>query len=102
MGECAHEGGPVAKSLSPQAALALARQRNAEILYEAQAPYFSYWDDARQEHQVWFEDARSIQAKFNLLKQLKLRGISYGKLGLSFPQNWLLLEDNFQVVKLLP
>ncbi|MFC4811457.1 LysM peptidoglycan-binding domain-containing protein [Paenibacillus sp. GCM10023250] len=97
-------GGPYAKAISPQAAISLARQRNAEILYdaEAQAPYFTYWDDNRKEHRVWFEDARSIQAKFDLLKELKLRGISYWKLGLSFPQNWLLLEDNFSVVKLLP
>jgi spore germination protein len=50
-------------------------------------------------HIVWFEDARSIQAKFNLIKKLGLRGISYWKLGLPFPQNWLLAEDNFDIVK---
>ncbi|MBP3967262.1 glycoside hydrolase family 18 protein [Paenibacillus lignilyticus] len=97
-------GGAYARALSPQAAIALARQFNAQILYDytAQAPHFSYWDANGKEHKVWFEDARSIQAKFNLLKQLNLRGISYWKLGLSFPQNWLLIEDNFNVVKLLP
>lgn len=26
-------------------------------------------------------------------------GMSYWKLGLSFPQNWLLVEDNFHVAK---
>ncbi|SFT20608.1 glycoside hydrolase family 18 protein [Paenibacillus sp. BC26] len=97
-------GGAYARALSPQAAIALARQFNAQILYDytAQAPHFTYWDANGKEHKVWFEDARSIQAKFNLLKQLNLRGISYWKLGLSFPQNWLLIEDNFNVVKLLP
>ncbi|QHT59142.1 LysM peptidoglycan-binding domain-containing protein [Paenibacillus lycopersici] len=97
-------GGAYAKAISPQAAISLARERNAEILYDAaaQAPHFTYWDDNGKEHRVWFEDARSIQAKFNLMKELKLRGISYWKLGLSFPQNWLLLEDNFHIVKLLP
>ncbi|TVY06834.1 LysM peptidoglycan-binding domain-containing protein [Paenibacillus cremeus] len=95
------KGGPFAKALSPQAAITLARERNAQILYDytAQAPHFSYWDDVGKEHAVWFEDARSIQAKFSLLKELGLRGISYWKLGLSFPQNWLLLEDNFNIVK---
>ncbi len=44
-------------------------------------------------------DARSIQAKFNLIKQFNLRGIMYWNLGLSFPQNWLLLTDNFNVRK---
>jgi spore germination protein len=48
---------------------------------------------------VWFEDARSIQAKFDLIKELKLRGMGYWKLGLDFPQNWLLISDNFNVRK---
>ncbi|MDD9270977.1 LysM peptidoglycan-binding domain-containing protein [Paenibacillus sp. GCM10023248] len=95
------KGGPFAKAVSPQAAIDLARKYNAQILYDytAQAPHFNYWDDAGKEHTVWFEDARSIQAKFRLLKELGLRGISYWKLGLKFPQNWLLLEENFQIVK---
>lgn len=95
------QGGAYAKAVSPQQAIDLARERNAEILYDekAQAPHFNYWDDDGKEHVVWFEDARSIQAKFDLLKELGLRGISYWKLGLSFPQNWLLIDENFSVVK---
>ncbi|QGQ95040.1 LysM peptidoglycan-binding domain-containing protein [Paenibacillus psychroresistens] len=94
-------GGPYAKALSPQAAIDLARDRRAAIQYDYldQAPYFNYWDDLSKKHKVWFEDARSIQAKFNLIKELGLRGISYWKLGLSFPQNWLLIQDNFNVIK---
>jgi spore germination protein len=65
----------------------------------AQAPNFDYTDDSGKRHKVWFEDARSIQAKFNLIQELGLRGISYWKLGLPFPQNWLLIQDNFRVVK---
>lgn len=95
------QGGPYAKALSPVAATNLARDKGVEILYDtkAQAPHFNYRDENGKEHVVWFEDARSIQATFNLLKELKLRGISYWKLGLAFPQNWLLIEDNFEVVK---
>lgn len=95
------QGGPYAKAVSPQAAIELAKRAPAAISYdyEAQAPHFSYWDEAGKEHVVWFEDARSIQAKFNLLKELGLRGISYWKLGLPFPQNWLLIGSNFNVVK---
>lgn len=94
-------GGPYARVLSPQEAVALARRENVAIEYdaEAQAPHFTYRDDAGRDHKVWFEDARSIQAKFDLLRELGLRGISYWKLGLSFPQNWLLIRDNFTVVK---
>lgn len=95
------QGGAYAKAVSPQQAIDLAREHNAEILYDekAQAPHFNYWDDNGKEHVVWFEDARSIQAKFDLLKELELRGISYWKLGLSFPQNWLLIDENFNVIK---
>ena len=66
---------------------------------KSQAPFFHYTDSDGKQHEVWFEDARSIQAKFDLVKELKLRGVGYWKLGLSFPQNWLLITDNFNVVK---
>lgn len=94
-------GGEYAKALSPQAAIELARNQNVPIQYdlEAQAPHFNYVDNEGKEHKVWFEDARSIQAKFDLVKELGLRGVSYWKLGLPFPQNWLLIQDNFEVVK---
>jgi spore germination protein len=94
-------GGEFAKAISPQQAIRLASQYNVPIQYDmkAQAPHFNYRDNEGKEHEVWFEDARSIQAKFDLMKELKLRGMSYWKLGLSFPQNWLLIADNFDVVK---
>ncbi len=93
--------GDTAKAISPQQGIELAAKNNVRIEYDqkAQAPHFNYKDEAGKDHEVWFEDARSIQAKFDLLKELKLRGMSYWKLGLSFPQNWLLLSDNFDVVK---
>ncbi|MGG1401172.1 glycoside hydrolase family 18 protein [Bacillus salipaludis] len=92
--------GSVAKAVSPQQAIQLAATHNVPIEYDskAQAPFFKYTQSGK-EHEVWFEDARSIQAKFDLIKELKLRGMSYWKLGLSFPQNWLLIVDNFNVTK---
>ncbi len=94
-------GGPYARAVSPQRAIELAAENNVPIEYDytAQAPYFSYTNATGSEHIVWFEDARSIQAKFDLVKELDLRGVSYWKLGLSFPQNWLLIEENFDVIK---
>lgn len=94
-------GGQYARAVSPQQAIQIAAENNVPIRYDtrAQAPYFNYTDGQGRRHVVWFEDARSIQAKFNLVKELGLRGVSYWKLGLSFPQNWLLIEENFDVVK---
>ncbi|SFB26597.1 MULTISPECIES: glycoside hydrolase family 18 protein [unclassified Bacillus (in: firmicutes)] len=93
--------GSQAKAVSPQQAILLAAKYNVAIQYDekAQAPFFKYVDEKGKQHEVWFEDARSIQAKFNLIKELKIRGMSYWKLGLSFPQNWLLIVENFNVVK---
>ncbi|MDC3417756.1 glycoside hydrolase family 18 protein [Aquibacillus salsiterrae] len=94
-------GGDYAKALSPQRAITLAREQNVAIEYDndAEAPFFFYTDANGKRHEVWFEDARSIQAKFDLIRELNLRGISYWKLGLAFPQNWVLLEDNFEIRK---
>lgn len=94
-------GNPQAKAISPKQAVELARNRNAAIQYstESQAPFFNYWFEGK-EHVVWFEDARSINAKFKLLKELGLRGISYWHIGFQFPQNWVLLNEMFNVKKL--
>ncbi|MCP8617176.1 glycoside hydrolase family 18 protein [Salirhabdus salicampi] len=94
-------GGEFAKALSPQQAIQLAKEQNVHIQYdeESQAPFFFYTDDEGKRHEVWFEDARSIQRKFDLVKELNLKGVSYWKLGLAFPQNWALIESRFDVVK---
>ncbi|WP_053217681.1 LysM peptidoglycan-binding domain-containing protein [Virgibacillus senegalensis] len=94
-------GGEFAEALSPQQAITRARNENVAIEYDEtdQAPFYRYTDDEGNRHEVWFEDARSIQTKFNLIKELGLRGISYWKLGLAFPQNWQLLDANFDIVK---
>jgi spore germination protein len=91
--------GSTAKAVSPQQAIQIAADNDVSIEYDetAQAPHFNYTDIEDRQHEVWFEDARSIQAKFDLLKELNLRGMSYWKLGLAFPQNWLLISDNFNV-----
>ncbi|MFS0595650.1 glycoside hydrolase family 18 protein [Peribacillus frigoritolerans] len=91
--------GSTAKAVSPQQAIQIAADNDVSIEYDetALAPHFNYTDIEDRQHEVWFEDARSIQAKFDLLKELNLRGMSYWKLGLAFPQNWLLISDNFNV-----
>lgn len=94
-------GGRWAKSISSQQAIELAARYGVSINYDhvAQAPFFHYTDEQGNRHEVWFEDARSIQAKFNLVKELGIRGFFYWVLGRDFPQNWLLIQDNFVVRK---
>ncbi|MFL0267253.1 LysM peptidoglycan-binding domain-containing protein [Candidatus Clostridium radicumherbarum] len=95
-------GGGYAKAISPLAAVELAAKFGAQIKYDtkAQAPFFNYFNQGR-EHVVWFDDARSVQAKYRMVSELGLRGVSYWVLGLDFPQNWAVLEDMFKIVKVI-
>lgn len=76
----------------------IAISRGAEILFDetSQAPYFNYVLD-NLTHEVWFEDVRSLTAKFNLVKEYGLRGMSYWQIMQLFRANWLLLNDTFAI-----
>ncbi len=97
-----HVVGQQARTFSVQEAIRLGVRYGAVIQYDsiAQSPFFRYRDENGVMHEVWFEDARSAQAKFETVKEYRLGGISYWALGYPFPQNWTLLEDNFIVKKL--
>ncbi|WP_374965672.1 LysM peptidoglycan-binding domain-containing protein [Lysinibacillus sp. RS5] len=96
-----HVKGQEAETFSSQEAINRAVKYGAIIQYDriAQSPYFRYVDEQGRNHEVWFEDARSAQAKFDMVKQYNLRGISYWALGFPFPQNWALLNNDFTVKK---
>lgn len=97
------QGGPFAPRISPQEALSTASRYGSIVKYdrEAQSPFFNYYDRDRKEHIVWFEDARSVRAKFLTAVEYGLRGVSYWVLGESFPQNWQVLDNMFNIVKVL-
>lgn len=91
--------GRLAQSLSNVDAVQLAWDRRAAIRYDeqAQSPWFRYVDDRGAEHEVWFEDARSIQAKLNLALEYDLYGVGYWNLDRPFPQNWVVLNATAQI-----
>jgi len=94
--------GTTAGTISPQEAVGLAARYGAVIEYNQnyQAPFFRYTDQTGQQHEVWFEDARSVQAKYDLVREYNLRGASYWDLRYAFPQNWAVVKNNFVVEKL--
>ncbi|TLS37013.1 LysM peptidoglycan-binding domain-containing protein [Pseudalkalibacillus caeni] len=98
-----HVEGQEAETFSQQEAVRRAIQYGAAIQYDplTQSPFFRYTDSQGRSHEVWFEDARSAQAKFDTVKDYGLGGISYWTLGYPYPQNWVLLDDNFTIRKLL-
>lgn len=88
-----------AQSLSNVGAVDLARRVGAEIQYDetAQAPFFNYYDEEGRQHEVWFEDARSIQAKLALIPEYGFQGASYWNIMRYFPQNWLVLNALYNI-----
>jgi spore germination protein len=97
------QGGPFARRVSPQDAITLAARYGSNIEYDrqAQSPFFNYFDESGTRHVVWFEDARSVQVKFLTVVEYGLRGVSYWVLGESFPQNWQVLDNMFNIVKVV-
>lgn len=93
--------GTTAETLSHKEAVDRAVRMGAAIQYDEQAesPYYTYYDGSGKEHIVWFEDARSVQAKYNLVKTYGLRGVSFWVLGVPFAQNWYVLNANFHIAK---
>lgn len=90
-----------AEAIGNQEAIDRAASYGAVIRYDekAQSPHYEYVDKARKRHVVWFEDARSVEAKYKLTSAYKLRGVSYWSLSKTFPQNWAVLENMFRIKK---
>lgn len=90
-----------ARSLGNVQAVEQAVQVGAPIRFdaEAQSPHYNYWRE-RAEHEVWFEDARSIRAKLALAGEYRLRGVSVWNIMRYFPQLWLVLNQLYDIEKL--
>jgi spore germination protein len=91
--------GSKATSISNQYAVVLAGRHYAAIRFDqrAQAPWFRYVDAQGREHEVWFEDARSIQAKLALIPEYGLYGAGYWNLMRPFPENWVVLNAQYNI-----
>ena len=93
------QGRTKAQSISPQEAVARAVRYGVDIQYseQAQAPWYRYTDGYGITHEVWFEDARSIQAKLALIPEYGLYGVGYWNLMRPFPQNWRVLNALYRI-----
>lgn len=91
-----------ARSLGTNDAWILAADTGSIIEYDyvAQSPHFSYTEN-QIEHQVWFEDAASIEAKLALADEYGLFGVSYWNLMRPFAQNWLVLNTQYDIRKFI-
>lgn len=96
-------GTSAAESLSNVAALERAIANNVTIQFdeEAQVPFYYYTSEDGNIHVVWFEDARSVNAKFRLIPEYSLSGAGIWQIMNYFPQMWLVVNNLFNFVKVL-
>lgn len=87
-----------ARTISNLEAVQLAIDHGVEIQFDetAMSPFFRYWQYGIL-HEVWFEDVRSYEAKFNLIKEYGLSGADDWQIMNLFLPNWLLLEEFFSI-----
>lgn len=89
-----------AETINNTQAIEIAIDHGASIQFDetAMTPYFRYWQYGIQ-HEVWFEDVRSLKAKFDLIKEYNLSGAGYWQIMNFYRANWLLLQDTFEIEK---
>ena len=78
-------------------AVQIAISNSAVIEFDgtAQSPYFTYERD-NVRHEVWFEDVRSLSAKYSLIKEYNLRGMAVWQIMRLFRAMWVLFDDFFE------
>lgn len=81
------QGETVAEALSNHEAIQRAAQYGVTIQFDetAQAPFYNYTDAQGVEHVVWFDDVRSMNAKFRLIPEYNLTGAGIWQIMNFFP-----------------
>lgn len=95
-------GDTIANSITTDGAVSLAYETGANIQYNevAQAPFFFYTID-QQLHNVWFVDARTVEALTELIPKYKFARISIWNIMTFFTQMWFILNNSVEIVKKL-
>lgn len=95
--------GDVARTITNTRALEIAIENGATIYFDskAQSPYFNYTDATGSNRVVWFDDARSTDARLNLVNKYNLAGVSYWTINNFYPVNWSVLSSKFNVIKVV-
>lgn len=95
--------GTRAVNLSIEQASDLANRVGAEIQFDVDSmtPFFEYTDQNGRMHIVWFDDAKSAEAKLRLIYEYGLAGVSYWTINVFWTQNWATLDSLFNVKKVI-
>lgn len=95
-------GETAAESIGNVEAIVRAAENRVTIEFDpiAQAPFYYYTNAQGIQHVVWFDDARSMQAKFMLIPDLDLTGAGIWQIMKFFPQCWLVVNNYFNIRRL--
>lgn len=96
------QGETQAEALSNIEAIERAAFYNVTIQFneQAQAPFYYYTAENGIAHVVWFDDARSMDAKFRLVNEFNLAGVGYWQIMDFFPQSWIVAHTLYNIVKI--
>lgn len=94
------QGSTRATSISSQQAIDLAIRYRIAIQYDeaAQAPFFHYTDESGVVHEVWFEDARSLEVKLRLIAEYGFQGAGIWNLMRPFSQLWQVMDSLYNIL----
>lgn len=95
------KGESKAESMGLVQAMQRAVDVGAQIFFDEQAysPYYNYTSGGVQ-HEVWFEDVRSLSGKLALIDEFGLHGGGWWQIMRLFRAGWLTLAANFNINKL--
>lgn len=87
------ETGEAARGLSYQQVMKLKEKQGVSLEWDQQGlcPYFRYQKDG-VEHEVWFENKKSLLLKIDLIREYDLAGIAFWRLGLEDPELWNIIK----------
>ncbi|QHQ61716.1 LysM peptidoglycan-binding domain-containing protein [Anaerocolumna sedimenticola] len=90
-----------AENISNVQAIERAAQFGVTIQFDepAQAPFYYYTSEEGAAHVVWFDDVRSMNAKYRLIPEYNLHGVGVWQIMNFFPQSWLVVNNLFTVTK---
>ncbi len=94
-------GATEATSITYNSAVEMAADNNIPIQFNeaAQSPFFYYMDSNGILHLVWFNDARSFEARAGLVAEYDLQGLSLWTIMRFDTQMWFIINTQYYIQK---
>lgn len=95
-------GYTIGNAITTDLAIEIAADKGVPIQFSeiAASPYFFYYTNVNELHNVWFKDARSIDTITRLVPEYGLQGISIWNNMFFFTQMWFVINNLYDILKL--